>query len=369
VASPQKENGFAQIATELLPAIFRLITRLGSTQATVLAEVLAVQYGKDKPDAVRLEFKAMEESTGLSRSHLTRAASSLVRRNVLVKVGHGLYRFNKDYETWIYDADPESTTKSGTLSDARKSTTHIGTLKVPPIVVPESTHRVVLPSYIESEIKEENTPPNPPTGGMVCGGEVKSPNPESTPPVPDHVVKLAAAAARINLDFDWKVRSLVDTEMGWPYAIMKEAIRVAATSNAKAIGWGLVAFHCRRLEAEGFQGQPEPSSVKPLTDAEREAIKAQSAAREAELREISRKSNEAAEAANPEIRAVWAEMADRARERLAGGARPRRSMAAQPRVIRPPIERVELPTDDEIEARRATQLRALEEFRARSATG
>jgi hypothetical protein len=350
VASPQKENGFAQVATELFVPLFRLTASMGRLQQRVLATVLSAQYGPGKPDFVRLEFTKMVEN-GEAKANLVRAAGVLVRRNVLVKVGPGLYRFNKDYDSWVYGPDPGIT-----QGDTRKD------------VLPGITQGDT-PSYLDLEIALENTPPNPPTGGMVGGSEVKSPNPESTPPVPDHVVKLAAAAARINLDFDFKVRTHCDTPVGWPYGVLKEAIRCAGQANMRTPTWGYVVGICRRLESEGFRGQPEPSSVKPLTDAEREAIKAQSAAREAELREISRKSNEAAEAANPEIRAVWAEMADRARERLAGGARPRRSMAAQPRVIRPPIERVELPTDDEIEARRAAQLRALEEFRARSATG
>jgi hypothetical protein len=368
VASPQKENGFAQVATELFVPLLQLARTLGPHQSRVVGAVLSIQYGVNKPKAVRLEFTTMSEEFGISKDRLVRAASSLVRRNVLVKVGHGLYRFNKNYDAWII-GEPESGIEDATVLEARSGGIQNATMKVASRTPPKGGIQNATATYIENEITEENTPPNPPTGGMVCGSEVKSPNPESTPPVPDHVVKLAADAARLNLDFDWKVRSLVDTEMGWPFAVMKEAIRVAASSNAKAVGWGLVAFHCRRLEAEGFQGQPEPFNAKPITDAEREATRQLSEAREAELREQSRKSNEAAERANPEIRAVWAEMADRARERLAGGARPRRSMAAQPRVIRPPIERVELPTDDEIEVRRAAQLRALEEFRQRSATG
>jgi hypothetical protein len=366
VASPQKENGFLQVATELLCPLLDLTATLGRLQRRILAAVLAAQYGAKKPDAYRMEFASMSKESGDAKDQLVRAASSLVRRNVLIKVDRGLYRFNKDYETWILGADG---TQEATALEARNGGTKEATGAVAPRKPSIGGTQEATATYIESEIKRDNTPPNPPTGGMVGGGGEVSQAQESIPQISPHVVRLAADAARLNIAFDYAVRTQTDTEFGFPYPIMREAIRLAASSGRSGLSWAYIVGICRRLVAEGFQGQPEPFNAKPVTDAEREATRQLSKAREAELREQSRKSNEAAERANPEIRAVWAEMADRARERLAGGARPRRSMAAQPRVIRPPIERVELPTDDEIEARRATQLRALEEFRQRSATG
>jgi phage replication O-like protein O len=100
--NPQTENGFTQIATEIVDAFCRY--RLSGEEWLVLWVVIRKTYGWHKTeDCISLtQFSLM---TGLKKQSVIRALNKLRDKNILLinKIDNGKlikYRFNKYYNEW-----------------------------------------------------------------------------------------------------------------------------------------------------------------------------------------------------------------------------------------------------------------------------
>src|SRR5262245_25686755 len=108
--SPQLENGFTQIAHEIMEALARI--NLSPYESRVLWFVLRKTYGwRKKQDWIAgSQFRA--GLGGLDRRHIWRASKSLVDRNVIVISRDDrhkpFYSFQKDYSKWA--ASPKQMT-------------------------------------------------------------------------------------------------------------------------------------------------------------------------------------------------------------------------------------------------------------------
>lgn len=101
MASPQTENGFLRVATELVEALARV--NLSSYESRILWFVLRKTYGYGKKmDRIpRIQFW---EGIGIKPQHISRAVKSLVDRQILIrdepKPQFVLYGIQKNYEIW-----------------------------------------------------------------------------------------------------------------------------------------------------------------------------------------------------------------------------------------------------------------------------
>ena len=80
VASPQKENGFVAIASEIVDRL--ALTRISGQEMQILWVVLRKTYGwNKKEDAISLG--QFSEFTGMKRQHCNRAIKKLVSKKML----------------------------------------------------------------------------------------------------------------------------------------------------------------------------------------------------------------------------------------------------------------------------------------------
>lgn len=100
MASPQTENGFTQIANELLDALCRI--RIAGEPRQCLGFIIRKTYGYNKKeDAIPLSQFCL--ATGLCRPSVCRAIKQLLAMNLINKNATSSitkYRFNKDFDTW-----------------------------------------------------------------------------------------------------------------------------------------------------------------------------------------------------------------------------------------------------------------------------
>lgn len=98
--SPQLEDGFMKIATELAVALSRI--NLSAYEARVLWCIFVKTYGWQKKTD-RISFSQFEELTQLKRWHIARTLNLLVDRNIIIRKGSGQtleYGIQKDYDLW-----------------------------------------------------------------------------------------------------------------------------------------------------------------------------------------------------------------------------------------------------------------------------
>lgn len=98
MANPQKENGFAPIANEILEALAR-VPSLGSEAFQVLMLVIRRTYGFHKKEA-EMTISFIAKGTGLKRTNVVRATDRLVSKRILVHEKSCL-ALNKNYDTWV----------------------------------------------------------------------------------------------------------------------------------------------------------------------------------------------------------------------------------------------------------------------------
>jgi len=101
MASPQVENGYVAIATELFEALTR--TRIPGEARQVFDTILRKTYGWKKKEEI-ISIKHFTEVTGLSAVHVCQSVKKLKAMNMIVVTEKGNkrceYGINKDFETW-----------------------------------------------------------------------------------------------------------------------------------------------------------------------------------------------------------------------------------------------------------------------------
>jgi phage replication O-like protein O len=103
MASPQVENGYLKIATELWDALIRY--RLPGEQRQIVDAIIRKTYGYNKKqDAISLsQFVKM---TGCKKPNIIRSIKSLLSKKIIVviktdnKIAH-VYKINKNYQSWV----------------------------------------------------------------------------------------------------------------------------------------------------------------------------------------------------------------------------------------------------------------------------
>ena len=115
MADPQLENGFTQIANELLDALAR--TRIPGQQRQVFDFIMRRTYGFKKK-AVELTFADIARGTGMSRFHAKRAVEELagkhiLRSNIGTETGK-TFSINKDFSEWAHVPKKERRSNIGT---------------------------------------------------------------------------------------------------------------------------------------------------------------------------------------------------------------------------------------------------------------
>lgn len=117
MASPQKENGFAPIANEILEAFAR-VPSIGSEAFQVLMLVLRRTYGFHQKEA-EMSISFIAKGTGLSRRSVVRASERLVSKRILVHEKSRL-SLNKNYDEWVVSKrTPSVQTDTGVVSKRR----------------------------------------------------------------------------------------------------------------------------------------------------------------------------------------------------------------------------------------------------------
>jgi hypothetical protein len=98
VANPDTDDGWFKLAHELDAAL--AVADFSKGARIVLREVFAQVFGKAKRRHAALSPSDLARRTGMDKSHVVRAIRELVDSGVLQKVGEGVYKFIKDYESW-----------------------------------------------------------------------------------------------------------------------------------------------------------------------------------------------------------------------------------------------------------------------------
>jgi phage replication O-like protein O len=126
MASPQKENGYAGIANEILEQLSR--RKFNGTQNSILYCLFRYTYGFNrKSHEMSLSF--IETATGIKKKRLSPALTSLIDANVItVYQAHDTSHtsreigFNKNYEEWDIELwNPEQSPQKGTVPQKRNS--------------------------------------------------------------------------------------------------------------------------------------------------------------------------------------------------------------------------------------------------------
>ena len=100
MSSPQLENGYIKIATEIFDAFGRF--RIPGVERQILDIIIRKTYGYNKKEdwISNSQFVLL---TGLKKGNICKAINSLVYKNIVIKKDNGRvpsYQFNKDYKSW-----------------------------------------------------------------------------------------------------------------------------------------------------------------------------------------------------------------------------------------------------------------------------
>jgi len=98
VANPQTENGFTKIANEVFEELVK--TALLGSEFQICFFVIRKTYGFNKKED-RISLTQFEKGTNLSRPTVVKSLKNLVSRNILKRSESLIYKFNKDYESWV----------------------------------------------------------------------------------------------------------------------------------------------------------------------------------------------------------------------------------------------------------------------------
>lgn len=98
MANPQTENGFTKIANEVFEELVK--TALLGSEFQICFFVIRKTYGFNKKED-RISLTQFEKGTNLSRPTVVKSLKNLVSRNILKRSESLIYKFNKDYESWV----------------------------------------------------------------------------------------------------------------------------------------------------------------------------------------------------------------------------------------------------------------------------
>lgn len=127
MASPQTENGYTQIANEVLEKLHCL--PINGSEFRLLLFVIRKTWGYHKKQD-RLPLSQFSRGTGLKRSNVCEGLKSLVVKRLLVKQ-ENCYNFNKNWEQWVVVKRLPPVVKSITASSqtTTKTSSQTTTLK------------------------------------------------------------------------------------------------------------------------------------------------------------------------------------------------------------------------------------------------
>ncbi len=100
MASPQLENGYVQLAGEILVALSKF--RVPGEARQVLDFIILKTYGWHKKEDL-ISLAQFMNGTELKKNTVCRSINKLIHLNLITKKENekgNLYRFNKDFETW-----------------------------------------------------------------------------------------------------------------------------------------------------------------------------------------------------------------------------------------------------------------------------
>lgn len=102
MANPQTENGYTQVANEIIEHICRC--DLNGVEFRIILFVWRKTWGwKQKSDSI--SFSQFEEAIGASRRMIIYGLQNLEAKNILLVTHNGtspnIYQFNKDYDSWL----------------------------------------------------------------------------------------------------------------------------------------------------------------------------------------------------------------------------------------------------------------------------
>jgi phage replication O-like protein O len=176
MASPQKENGFAPIANELLVAFSRM--PLSTNEWRVLMVVLRKTYGwKDRKTNQQkkedvITTSQISQISGIGRSHAHEALSSLVDRRIVfrkkINARRFIYGLQKDYHLWSPDRP-----KPRKLSPGDGTTLSPGGGTTSEKLSPGGGHTIdtlidtIDSSGVSDESRENENSNKPPAGGKI----------------------------------------------------------------------------------------------------------------------------------------------------------------------------------------------------------
>lgn len=98
MANPQTENGFTKIANEVFEELVK--TALLGSEFQICFFVIRKTYGFNKKEDI-ISLTQFEKGTNLSRPTVVKSLKNLVSRNILKRSESLIYKFNKDYESWV----------------------------------------------------------------------------------------------------------------------------------------------------------------------------------------------------------------------------------------------------------------------------
>lgn len=104
MANPQTENGYTQLANELLEKIIE--AKFNGTQYSIILATIRSTYGYHKKSKT-LGLAFFAKVTGRHKRQIAIELNTLIARNILtVKCEHTFgksreLQLNKDYETWV----------------------------------------------------------------------------------------------------------------------------------------------------------------------------------------------------------------------------------------------------------------------------
>jgi phage replication O-like protein O len=144
VPGPQLENGYTQLANELIEAL--ALTSLSPKQSRCVWFLIRMTYGWGKKDA-EISSQEWMDGTGLDKSHIYKAVRQLMSRNMVARNGHK-YSLNKHHTQWREVARTRHRKSGGQFTPpiSGQNTPQSG-----PKVVARTRH----PTYKENLVKEK----------------------------------------------------------------------------------------------------------------------------------------------------------------------------------------------------------------------
>ena len=100
MASPQVEDGYVRISTELFDALIKI--RISGEARQLLDFIIRKTYGFQKKEDI-ISVSQFNEATGINKPCIIRGIHKLVEMNIVIKKDNGViptYCLQKDYIAW-----------------------------------------------------------------------------------------------------------------------------------------------------------------------------------------------------------------------------------------------------------------------------